>query len=214
MLYQPFQHTEPKRAYRAANRLLLAFGVALQILLLSINISAYRYNAVLRDFPSYMITLLLVSNIIMYLVTNFRHKMIISPAGINITRWRTVATPWRNVDRLETFHYRYLGLKVELSCLVLHSPALGYQRVTKHGIPVELRGRVIPILFKAWERSAAIEQDIKQYVSQRNDEANRGLFVPHSFAAIPNSNEKRNTLILIGLIVIVIVASFRYAFLL
>ena len=200
MIYQPFQHTEPVHVYRTSNRPVTLLAVFGNVLVLIFIIFIYSRNADrLTSGPHPIIILSIVSNIVVISVTSLRHKLVISPAGVSITHWRTVATPWSNVVRLEDFHYRYLGLKMQLSCLVLYSPPLGHQRIIKHGIPAELRGRVIPILFKTWERPDKIEQDLQQYLPQPAD---AGLFVPHSFAARPQSST-RSALFILGVLVVV-----------
>ena len=193
---ESFQHTEPTHVYRTANRPVTLLAVFGNVLVLIFIIFIYSRNADrLTSGPHPIIILSIVFNIVVISVTSLRHKLVISPAGVSITHRRTVATPWSNVVRLEEFHYRYLGLKMQLSCLVLYSPPLGHQRIIKHGIPAELRGRVIPILFKTWERPAEIEQDLQQYLPPP---AAGGLFVPHSFAATPDPNEKRNAWLILG----------------
>ena len=199
MIYQPFQHTEPVHVYRSSHRTLSLLVVFSNILAIIFIIFAYwRRDTRSPSEPFPVSIFFLILNIGMFSVTALRHKLVISPAGISITRWRTTATPWDNVTELQVFHFRVWGIRQQLPCLVLHIPPLGHQQMLKHAVPPELLGRVLPILFQTWERPDKIEQDLQQYISQRNDQANRGLFVPHSFAATPDPNEKRNAWLILG----------------
>ena len=196
---ESFQHTEPTHVYRTKHwRVALGAAIMLSgMTILFIFIFILWQSS--HTFIGVPLWGFVVSNfypIGASLNQAFRQKLVISPAGISITQWRTASTPWNNVVSLQIFAIGMMGINTP--CLVLHTPPLGNQPSFKRGIPPELRGRVLPILFQTWERPAEIEQDLQQYISQRNDQANRGLFVPHSFAATPDPNEKRNAWLILG----------------
>ena len=193
---ESFQHTEPTHVYRSSHRTLSLLVVFSNILAIIFIIFAYwRRDTRSPSEPFPVSIFFLILNIGMFSVTALRHKLVISPAGISITRWRTTATPWDNVTGLQVFHFRVWGIQQQLPCLVLHIPPLGHQQMLKHAVPPELLGRVLPILFQTWERPDKIEQDLQQYLPPP---AAGGLFVPHSFTAIPDPNEKRNAWLILG----------------
>ena len=204
---ESFQHTEPMHVYRFRYRRLLAIIVIAHPLLLIAVTLLYRLNTGVIDKPSPLLIIGSVFNIVMGFVISLHQKLVISPAGVSITYWRTAATPWSNVAGSQIFTTNLLGLKTHMPSLVLYSPPLGNLSFYKVGIPIELHDRVLPIQFRQWERPNEIEQGLRHYLSQRED---GGLLVPYGFAAVPDPNEKRN--IIIGLIVGVLVASFMYAF--
>ena len=207
MIYQPFQHTEPTHVYRTKQRR-MAVGTAIMLSCMTILLIFWQYSHTFSGVPLWGFVVINFYHIGASLNQAFRQKLVISPAGVSITHlWRTAATPWSTVAGSQIFTTNLLGLKTHMPSLVLYSPPVGKLSFYKAGIPAELHDRVLPILFRQWERPNEIEQGLRHYLSQRED---GGLLVPYGFAAVPDPNEKRN--IIIGLIVGVLVASFMYAF--
>ena len=202
---ESFQHTEPTHVYRTKQpRGALAYAAMMAVLSIMMLISSiYEGNPVAWIMMMFFICIMGTS-----LNQALRHKLVISPAGMSITNWHTMATPWSNVTGLQVFTFRLLGMNAQIPCLVLHAPPLGKQQNFKKGIPAELHGRIVPLFIQNWERHNEIEQDLQQYLPQP---VNNVLFVSHIFILNPEPDESRNSLLLIGLIMSIVVASFVYA---
>ena len=193
---EPFQHTEPTHVYRTKQRR-MAVGTAIMLSCMTILLIFWQYSHTFSGVPLWGFVVSNFYHIGASLNQAFRYKLMISPAGISITQWRTASTPWNNVVGLQIFAIGMMGINTP--CLVLHTPPVGNQPSFKRGIPPELRGRVLPILFQTWERPNEIEQNFQKYLPQPAD---AGLFVPHSFAAPPQSST-RSALFILGVLVVV-----------
>ena len=90
MIYQPFQHTEPKHVYRAKHWR-VALGVA-AILSFGLMFVLWNYSQEMDGVS--LVWMLAVSAVWIGAPLNqaFRHKLVISPAGISITDVNTTTT--------------------------------------------------------------------------------------------------------------------------
>ena len=197
MIYQPFQHTEPKHVYRAKHwRVALVF---VTVLLFALIFILWQYRQEMGGVSLVWILTLSVLCISVPLNQAFRHKLVISPAGISITDGNTTTTAWSNVMSLQLVPQGSFGPKKLIPCLILHNVLPNIPPSRERGMPAELRGRALPIQFHLWERPNEIEQDFQKYLPQPAD---AGLFVPHSFAARPQSST-RSALFILGVLVVV-----------
>ena len=193
---ESFQHTEPTHVYRTKHWR-MAVGAAIMLSCMTILLIFWQYSHTFSGVPLWGFVVINFYHIGASLNQAFRQKLVISPAGISITQWRTASTPWNNVVGLQIFAIGMMGINTP--CLVLHTPPLGNQPSFKRGIPPELRGRVLPIRFELWERSAEIEQDIQRFLLHPTG---GGLFVPHNFVALQQHNTKRGLAVVLVIVLI------------